>query len=115
VRGCPGAHAKETSGGGRRPGLRWAWAGLAAGPERTWVEARWVGPSGSAQLDRIGFVFFEFIFNAKTIPEKSSSCFKAPKILGKFQTIYEKIPETLWDMSNPNKIFGAHEKDSRSL
>jgi hypothetical protein len=37
--------------------------GPAAGPVRTWV-----GPSGSAQLDRIGFFFFS-IFNAKRIPE----------------------------------------------
>jgi hypothetical protein len=29
---------------------------------------------------------------------------KIPKILGKF-------PETDWDMNNPNKVFGAHEKD----
>jgi hypothetical protein len=29
----------------------------------------WVRPSGSAHVDRIGFVFSEFIFNAKTIPE----------------------------------------------
>jgi hypothetical protein len=28
-------------------------------------------PSGSTWLDRIGFVFFEFIFNAKTILEKN--------------------------------------------
>jgi hypothetical protein len=31
---------------------------------------------------------------------------KIPKILGKF-------PETYWDMKNPNKVFGAHEKDFR--
>jgi hypothetical protein len=29
---------------------------------------------------------------------------KIPKILGKF-------PKTHWDMNNPNKVFGAHEKD----
>jgi hypothetical protein len=28
---------------------------------------------------------------------------KAPKIQRKF-------PETLWNMRNPNKVFGAHEK-----
>jgi hypothetical protein len=53
----------------------------AAGPER-------VGPTGSAQKDRIGF-FFEFIFNVKIIPEKSSNIFKAPKILGKPQKFQE--------------------------
>jgi hypothetical protein len=34
----------------------------AGGPER-------IGPSGSARSSRIDFSFFEFIFNAKTIPE----------------------------------------------
>ena len=24
--------------------------------------------------------------------------------------IWEKFPETLWNMMNPNKVFGAHEK-----
>jgi hypothetical protein len=38
--------------------------GPVAGPVQTWV-----GPSGSAQLDRVVFFFFGFIFNAKTIPE----------------------------------------------
>jgi hypothetical protein len=51
--------------------LRWAPRGPTAGPARTWV-----GPLGSAQLDRI---FFEFIFNVKTIPEKSRNCLKAQK------------------------------------
>jgi hypothetical protein len=33
---------------------------------------------------------------------------KIPKILGKFL-------ETDWDMNNPNKVFGAHEKDFRAF
>jgi hypothetical protein len=33
---------------------------------------------------------------------------KIPKIIGKF-------PETDWDMNNPNKVFGAHEKDFRAF
>jgi hypothetical protein len=33
---------------------------------------------------------------------------KIPKILGEF-------PETDWDMNNPNKVFGAHEKDFRAF
>jgi hypothetical protein len=55
----------------------------AGGPER-------VGPSGSARSSRIGFVyFFEFIFNVKTIPEKSRNCLKARKILRKSQKFQE--------------------------
>jgi hypothetical protein len=44
------------------------------GPARAvgWAGADLVGPSGSAQIDRIDFLFFfEIIFNEKTIPEKS--------------------------------------------
>jgi hypothetical protein len=33
---------------------------------------------------------------------------KIPKIPGKF-------PEAHWDMNNPNKVFGAHEKDFKAL
>jgi hypothetical protein len=33
---------------------------------------------------------------------------KIPKIPGKF-------PETYWDRSYPNKVFGAHEKDLRAF
>jgi hypothetical protein len=33
---------------------------------------------------------------------------KIPKIL-------EKFPEIDWNMNNPNKIFGVHEKDFRSF
>jgi hypothetical protein len=32
--------------------------------------AGWVGPTGSAQTGRIGFLFFEFISNAKTNSRK---------------------------------------------
>jgi hypothetical protein len=37
----------------------------------------WVGPTGSAQKEGIGFdlLFSEFIFNAETIPEKSRKLF----------------------------------------
>jgi hypothetical protein len=45
---------------------RWASPGLATGP----VGAGQSGSGLRARPIRIGFVFFEFIFNAKTIPEK---------------------------------------------
>jgi hypothetical protein len=47
-------HAKIGSGGdlaGSASGWPMGLAGLMAGPER-WAEANWVGPPGSAQLDR---------------------------------------------------------------
>jgi hypothetical protein len=67
--------------------LRWASRGPAAGP----AEGRWVGPSGSAQIDRIGFVFFKFIVNIKTIPENLEIVLKARKILRKFQKFQENF------------------------
>jgi hypothetical protein len=73
----------------------------------------WVGPSGSAQLDRI--CFFEFVFNAKIIPEKSRNCLKARKNTPKITKIPGKLPGIDWSMNNPNKVFGAHEKDFRAF
>jgi hypothetical protein len=89
-------------------GLRWAPHGPTAGSVRTWV-----GPSGSTQLDRI--CFFEFIFNAETIPEKSRICFKDTKNTPKITKIPGKFPELDWSMNSPNKVFGAHEKDFRAF
>jgi hypothetical protein len=41
-----------------------------------WGGADWVGPSGSAQSARIGFLFFsEFISSAKNNPKKSVNYF----------------------------------------
>jgi hypothetical protein len=91
-------------------GLRWAPRGLTAGSVRTWV-----GPSSSAQLDRIDFLFFEIIFNAKQFQKKSRTCLKARKNTSKITKIPRKFPETHWDMNNPNKVFGAHEKGFRAF
>jgi hypothetical protein len=59
--------------------------------------------------------FFEFIFNAKTIPEKSRNCFRGTKITQKFTKIPGNFLEIDYDMNNPNKTFGAHEKDFRAF
>jgi hypothetical protein len=89
------------AGPGYRAGGRWS--------ER-------VGPTGSAQKDRIGFVFlFELIFNAKTIPEILESILKARKNTSKITKIPGKFPELDWSMNNPNKVFGTHEKRFLSL
>jgi hypothetical protein len=71
-----------------------------------WV--RWVGPR--AQPRRKGldfFLFSKFIFNAKTILEKSRNCFKGMKNTQKIQENLEKFPEIDWDMNNRNKVFGS--------
>jgi hypothetical protein len=60
------------------------------------------------------FVFFEINFNAKTIPDKLWKLFKGTKNTQKITKIPGKFPETHWDMKNPNKVFGAHEKDFRA-
>jgi hypothetical protein len=52
-------------------------------------ESERVGPTGLAQKDRIGFVFFEFIFNAKAIPKILEIVLKARKILEKSQKFQE--------------------------
>jgi hypothetical protein len=33
----------------------------------------------------------------------------------KIPKIPRNFPETYWDTNNPNKIFGAHEKDFRAF
>jgi hypothetical protein len=41
--------------------------------------------------------------------------FKGTKNTSKITKIPGKFPETHWDMNNPNKVFGAHEKDFRAF
>jgi hypothetical protein len=66
--------------------------------------------------NRIGFSFFSNLFlMRKQIPEKSRNCVKARKILRKSQKILGKFLEIAYDMNNPNKAFGAHEKDFRAF
>ena len=50
-------------------------------------------------------LFLELIhFVAKIIPKKSRIISWSPKAL----KIRGKFPKTLWNMRNPNKVFGAH-------
>jgi hypothetical protein len=56
---------------------------------RTGADAGRSGSGLRARPRKEGFVFFEFIFNAKTIPEKSRNCLKARKILRKSQKFQE--------------------------
>jgi hypothetical protein len=51
----------------------------------------------------------------KIIPEKSRNYFKAREILRKFPKILGNFPEIDWDMNNPNKVFGAQEKNFRAF
>jgi hypothetical protein len=41
--------------------------------------------------------------------------FKGTKNTPKITKIPGKFPETHWDMNNPNKVFGDHEKDFRAF
>jgi hypothetical protein len=59
--------------------------------------------------------FSEFIFNAKQFQKKSRNCLKARKILQKSQKFQENSQRLIGDMINPNKVFGAHEKDFRAF
>jgi hypothetical protein len=51
----------------------------------------------------------------KIIQKNSVNYFKARKILRKSQKIPGKFLEIDYDMNNPNKAFGAHEKDFRAF
>jgi hypothetical protein len=91
---------------------RWAWLGL-RGRERAGAGAG--GSRPRSRPEGIGRFFFEFIFNAKTIPEKPRNCLKTRKILRKITKIPGKFLKIDYDMNNPNKAFGAHEKDFRAF
>jgi hypothetical protein len=54
---------------------------------------------------------FEFIFNARNNFRKSRNCFTDTKNTRKITKIPAKFLEIDWDMNDPNKVFGAHEKD----
>jgi hypothetical protein len=41
--------------------------------------------------------------------------FKGAKNTLKITKILGKFPEAHWDMNNPTKVFGAHEKDFRDF
>jgi hypothetical protein len=72
--------------------------------------------AGSAQLDRIVFFFFSKINSSeKTITVKSSKSLQGTKNTQKITKNSGKFLETDYDMSNPNKAFGAHEKDFRAF
>jgi hypothetical protein len=68
---------------------------------------------GLAQMKRKFFFHFpNLIFNAKTFPGNPRKCFKARKILKKFQ---ENSQIQIGTRINPNKIFGAHENDFKAF
>jgi hypothetical protein len=51
----------------------------------------------------------------KQIPKNYRNGLKARKILRKSRNSQEKFLEIDWDMNNPNKVFGVHEKDFRAF
>ena len=56
-------------------------------------------------------LFLELInFVDKIILEKSRIIIEAAKNTPKALKIRGKFPEILWNMRNPNKVFGVHDK-----
>jgi hypothetical protein len=74
----------------------------------------WVEPTGSAQVEKDRF-FSEIISSAKTITVKSSKWLQSTKNTQKITKNPEKFLQIDYDMNNPNKAFGAHEKDFRAF
>jgi hypothetical protein len=68
------------------------WAPRGPRPGRRRAEGGWVGPWGSAQLDRIGF-FSEFIFQSKINSGKSQKMFKGTENTQKISKIPGKFLE----------------------
>ena len=61
--------------------------------------------------NEIYYLFLELInFVNKIIREKSRINIYATKNTPRPRKIWENFLETLWNMMNPNKVFGSHEK-----
>jgi hypothetical protein len=76
---------------------------------------RWIGPSGSAQTERIGFLFFSNLVLMQKQFQNIYKLFKGTKNTPKIIKIPGKFPELDWGTNNPNKVFGAQEKDFRAF
>jgi hypothetical protein len=61
------------------------------------------------------FWFSEFYLREKNNLEVARYFIKSTKNILKIPKILGKFPETDWDMNNPNKVFGAYEKNFRSF
>jgi hypothetical protein len=70
---------------------------------------------GSAQKKMKGLLFSEFNFQCENNFRKSRNYFKVTKNTQKIPKTPRKFPEIVSDTNNPNKIFGAHEKDFRAF
>jgi hypothetical protein len=68
-----------------------------------------VGPL--ARPNPVDFLFFKIFFSARTNPGNAQKMFRGTKNTQKITKIPGKILEIAYDMNNPNKAFGAHEKD----
>jgi hypothetical protein len=85
----------------------------ATGPEGEMGRAFGLGPD---RQDRVCFFIFpKLIFNAQTIPERYSNCFKAPKILGKFQKFQENSQRHFGSRAIQIKYLELLKKDFRAF
>jgi hypothetical protein len=69
---------------------------------------------GGRDNKKISFYVRKY-FREKNNLEISIYFIKVTKNILKIANIPGKFPETHWDTSNPNKVFGAHEKDFRAF
>jgi hypothetical protein len=60
-------------------------------------------------------LIFRILFREKNNLEVARYFIKCTKNILKIPKILGKFPETEWEMNNPNKVFGASEKDFRAF
>jgi hypothetical protein len=94
-------------------GAGWASMGLAGLAGRARARADWVGPQ--ARPNPIDRFFFRNISQCKIHSGKFQQMFKGTENTQKISKIPGKFLETDYDMNNPNKAFGADEKDFRAF
>jgi hypothetical protein len=85
-------------------------AGLAGRARAGWVEPR----ARPNPVDRFWF-FFEIFFSARINPGNAQKMFRGTKNTQKITKNPGKFLEVDYDMNNPNKAFGAHEKYFRGF
>jgi hypothetical protein len=95
---------------------------LPAGRGGRWALRAWrLGRDGLGRAFGLGPVgkdricFCSSFFSAKQIQEIQEKCLQGTKNTPKIPKIAGKFPEVDWSTTNPNKVFGAHEKDYRAL
>jgi hypothetical protein len=97
----------------RRGWRRQRRAGQGRWPDELAAKSVWIGSGLRARPGRKDRICFSrnIFFSAKTNSGNNRKFLQGTKNTPKIPKIVGKFPDVDWSMNNPNKVFGAHEKD----